>query len=184
MGWCSSIPEHTRRLPLDSVPLMLIFYVVPSVMMWSLLFPSLQDSSGFLAPSGTSCLSPLSFLPICPLSAHFCVFRQLSSSVWSPQSSVPHRPSAGELPTLRLWPTNGLFWFPNPASHMQVCTPPLPIRLVVLGLGVGGGEKETEPPAVVLSPSSRRQASPASGQVHAYARHSISLLILAVPTWS
>ena len=50
----------------------------------------------------------------------------------------------------------------GPASHMQACTPPQPIRLVVLGLGVGvcGGAKETAPPAVVLSPSSRRQASP------------------------
>ena len=60
---------------------------------------------------------------------------------------------------------------------MQVCTPPpRPVRLVVLGLGVGGGAKETDPPAVVLSPSLRRQASPADGQVHAYARRSISLL--------
>ena len=42
---------------------------------------------------------------------------------------------------------------------MQACTPPLPIRLVVLGLGVGvcGGAKETAPPVMVLSPSSRRQ---------------------------
>ena len=36
--------------------------------------------------------------------------------------------------------------FPDPASHMQVCTPPRPVRLVVLGLGVGGGAKETAPP--------------------------------------
>ena len=45
---------------------------------------------------------------------------------------------------------------------MQACTPPQPIRLVVLGLGVGvcGGAKETAPPAVVLSPSSCRKASP------------------------
>ena len=64
---------------------------------------------------------------------------------------------------------------------MQVCTPPRPVRLVVLGLGVGGGEKKTAPPAVVLSPSFCWQASPAGGQVHAYARRSISLLILAVP---
>ena len=41
-------------------------------------------------------------------------------------------------------------------------SPPRPIRLVVLGLGVGvcGGATETAPPTVVLSPSSRRQASP------------------------
>ena len=153
-------------------------------MMWSLPFSSLQDSSGFLAPSGTSFLSPLSFLPICPLSARFCVFIRLSSSVWSPPSPVPYRPSVRGLPTLQLRPTNVLFWFPDPASHMQVCTPPRPVRLVVLGLGVGGGAKETAPPVVVLSLSSRWQASPASGQVHAYARCSISLLILVVPAWS
>ena len=152
--------------------------VVPSF------FPSLRDSSGFLAPSGTSCPSPLSFLPICPLSARFCVVSLLSSSVCSPPWSFPHRPSVGGLPTLWLRPTNVLFWFPDPASHMQVCTPPRPVRLVVLGLGVGGGAKETAPPAVVLSPSSRRQASPADGQVHAYAQCSIYLLILAGPAWS
>ena len=146
--------------------------------------PSFPPPSIFIrAPCSkkTSCPSPLYFLPICPLSARFCVFSRLSSSVCSPPSSVPHRPSVGELPTLRLRPTNFLFWFPDPASHMQVFSPPRPVRLVVLGLGVGGGAKEMAPPVVVLSLLSSRQASPASGQVHAYARRSISLLILAVP---
>ena len=55
--------------------------VVPSF------FP-LRDSSGILAPSVTSCPSPISFLPICPLSARFCVFSR-PPPVYGP----PHRPS-------------------------------------------------------------------------------------------
>ena len=38
--------------------------------------------------------------------------------------------------------------------------PPRPVRLVVLDLGVGGGAKETAPPAMVLSSLMRRHASP------------------------
>ena len=34
------------------------------------------------------------------------------------------------------------------------------MRLVLLGSGVGGGEKETAPPAMVLSSLMHRQASP------------------------
>ena len=120
----------------------------PSVMMWSLPFSSLRDSSRFLVPSVTSCPSPLSFLPMCPLSARFCVFSRLSSSVWSPPSSVPHRPSVGGLPTLRIRPTNVLFWFTNPVSHMQVCTPPPP-TCAAGGTWIGcgwGGERRRCPP--------------------------------------
>ena len=95
-----------------------------------------------------------------------------------PTSSVPHRPSVGKLPTLRLRTTNVFSWFPAPASHMQVCTPPQTVRLVVLGLGVGGGAKETAPPAMVLSPSTRQQASPGLACLH---RRSNFLSILAVP---
>ena len=80
-----------------------------------------------------------------PLRPFLCI-QPTPSSVWFLPSSVPHRPSVGKLPTLRLRSTNVLFCFPNPASHMQVCTPPRPVRLVVLGLGVGGGAKETAPP--------------------------------------
>ena len=121
-----------------------------------------------------------SYMP--PLRPFLCI-QPTPSSVWSPPPSVPPSSVRRRATNPRLRPTNVLFWFPDPASHMQVCTPPRPVRLVVLGLGVGGGAKETPPPAVVLSPSSRRQASPASGQVHAYARRWLSLLILAVPAW-
>ena len=37
--------------------------------------------------------------------------------------------------------------------------PPRPIRLVVRGSGVGGGAKETAPPAMALSSLTRQQAS-------------------------
>ena len=43
-----------------------------------------QDSSGLLAPSVASCPSPLSFRPICLLSACFCLF-SLTTPV-----SIPH----------------------------------------------------------------------------------------------
>ena len=48
---------------------------------------------------------------------------------------------------------NALLLVSCPASRMRVCTPPRPVRLVVLGLGVGGGAKDTAPPAMLLSSS-------------------------------
>ena len=47
------------------------------------------------------------------------------------------------------------------------------MRLVLLGLGVGGGAKEKAPPAIVWSPSTRRQASPG---ISCLCRRSSSLL--------
>ena len=146
-------PEHRLHWSLGSVPYIRFpcFPVgdglVPS-------FPPVQDSSGLLAPTETSCPSPLYFLPICLLSARFCIFSQ------PPPVSIPHivRPPLSvcrKATTLRLRPTNVFFCFPSPDSHMQVCTPPRPVRLVVLGLGVGGGAKETAPPTMVLSPLTR-----------------------------
>ena len=64
----------------------------------------------------------------------------------TPPSSVPDRPSAGELPTLRLQPTNVLFWFPDPASHIQACTPPKLFGWWYLAWVWVGGAKETGPP--------------------------------------
>ena len=148
--------------------------VVPS-------FSPLRDSSGILSPSVTSCPSPLSFLPICPLSARLCVFSRPPQCLVPPGVRPPssgHRKATNPPASVDQCPL--LFSRPS-APYAGLHPPPRPVRLVVLGLGVGGGSKETAPPAMVLSPSSRRQASPASGQVHAYARRSISLLILAVP---
>ena len=62
---------------------MLIFYVFPSLMMWSLPFPPSEIHPGsFLYKK--YCPSPLSFRPICLLSARFCVFSR------PPPASGPH----------------------------------------------------------------------------------------------
>ena len=106
------------------------------------------------------------------------------SSVWSPLSSVPHRSSAGELPTLRLRPTNVLLWFPDPASHMQVCTP-LPPTYTAGGtwLGCGcvwRGEGDGAPRGGLESVVSPAGITRQAAKVHAYARRSTSLSIPAV----
>ena len=122
---------------------------------WSLPFPPSKIQPGSL-PSKASCPYPLSFRPKCLLSVRFSV--------------VSRPPSA--VATLRWLP---ILLVSCPASRMQVCTPPppRPVRLVVLGLGVGGGAKETAPPAMVWSPSTRRQASPG---IAWFRRRSSSLL--------
>ena len=76
------------------------------------------------------------------------------------QRLFTHRPSVRKLPTLRLTADQCTLLVSCTASHMQVSPPPRPVRLEVLGLGVGGGAKETPPPAMVLIPSTRRPALP------------------------
>ena len=126
----------------------------PSVMVWSLPFPPSKIQPGYLLYR-TSCPSPLSFRPSCLLSARFCVFSRPPPASGHP-SSV--RWKATNPPAKRS--TNVLSWFPVQRSICRFAPPPQPVRLVVLGLGVGGGLKETAPPAMVLSPSTRWQASP------------------------
>ena len=127
-------------------------------------FSPLQDSSGLFALQTLH--SPLSFRPICLLSTRFCLFSR------PPPVSIPHivRPPS----SVRRKATNPpasvnqcllLVSFPR-VPYAGLHPPPRPVWLVVLGLGVGGGAKETAPPALVLSPSTRRQASP--GRVRAY----------------
>ena len=100
-------------------------------------FPPLQDSAGFLALQGILPVSSLfsSYMP--PLRLFLCI-QPAPSSVWSPPSSVPHRPSVGKLPTLRLWTTNFLFCFPGPAFHMQSPPPTCAAGGTWLGFGWGG----------------------------------------------
>ena len=141
---------------------------------WSLPFFPLQDSPGFLPFIAFP--YPLSFRPFCLLSVHKRVFSRPP-----PVSGPPHRPSPIVRPPESYQPSGSgrpmsSSGFPTQRPICRFAPPPRPVRLVVLGLGVGGGMKETAPPAVVLSPWSRRQASPADGQVHAYARRSMSLL--------
>ena len=130
------------------------FLCCPSVMVWSLPFSPSNIPPGSLIYR-TSFPSPLSFRPKCLLSARFCVFIRPPPASGQP-SSV--RWKATNPPAKQ--PTKCPLLVSCTASHMQVCTPPRPERLVVLGLGVGGGEKETAPPVMVLSPSTRRQATP------------------------
>ena len=145
LGGGVPFPEHRLKRSLESVPLILGFYVFPSMMICSLPF---SPTRFVRAPYSFSNILPVSSLfssympPIRPL---LCI-QPNPSSVWSPPSSVPLSPSAGKIPTLWLRPTNVLFCFPDLASHMQVCTPlPRPVRLVELDLGVGGGAKEMAP---------------------------------------
>ena len=122
----------------------------------SFLFPPLQDSSGCLALQN---ILPVSSLLLSfPSSPSITRIQPPLFSVWYPPSSVRRRATNPPAPADQcplLVPRTSV---PYAGLH----PPPRPIRLVVLGLGVGvcGGEKETAPPAVVLSPSSRRQASP------------------------
>ena len=113
---------------------------------WSLPFPPLQYSPVFLPFRAFP--SPLSFRPFCLLSVHKRVFSRPPPAASGPSSFVRRMST-----TNRLTADQSLSWFPVQRSKMQVCTPPRPVRLVVLGLGVGGGAKETAPPAMVLSPS-------------------------------
>ena len=126
-----------------------------------LFFPSETRPGALL--SRTSCPSPLSFRPFSLLSVHKRVVSRPP-----PVSGPPHRPSPIVRPPESYQPSGSgrpMFSFGSPTQR-PICRlappPPRPIRLVVLGLGVGvcGGAKETAPPAVVLSPSSRRQVSP------------------------
>ena len=120
-----------------------------------LLFPHSKIHPGSL-PSRASYPYPLSFLPFCLLSVHISVFSRpppaasFHSSSVSRKATNPPAATADQCPLL----------VSCPAAHMQVCTPHRPVRLVVLGLGVGGGANEMAPPAMVWSPLTRRQATP------------------------
>ena len=118
-------------------------------------FP-LQDSSGLLAHPTKHLARLLSLFVLSVSSPPISVY-----SADPLQRLVTHRMSVGKLPTLRQnGRPNFLSWFPVQLPICRFAPPPRPVRLVVLGLGVGGGVKETAPPAMVLSPSSRQQASP------------------------
>ena len=99
----------------------------------------------------------------------------MSVSRPSPPASV-HPSSVRRTPLADCQPMS------SPGFQSPVCRfSERPVRLVILGLGVGGKEKETAPPTMVLSPSSRRKASPGRERAYQQRRRSISPLILAVP---
>ena len=84
-------------------------------------------------------LSPFFLLP--PLRPFLFSRPSTSSSIWSPVV----RPSEVSSPPSDCQP-NALLLVSCPASRMKV-SPPQPVRLVVLGSGVGGGAKDTAPRA-------------------------------------
>ena len=105
----------------------------------------------------TSCPSPFSFCPNCLLSARFCVFSRpppASGHKLSVRWTAPHPPAAG-----RPISSPG---FLSSVPYVGLRPPPRPVLLVVLGLGVGKGAKETAPPTMVWSPLTRRKTTPGS----------------------
>ena len=138
IGWVVPIPRTLAWTIPRLCPLNIKFLCFPVKDDLVPSFPPLQDSSGLLAPTRTSCPSPLSFLPICPLYARFCVFRQ------PPQCLVP--PILCPTLSVRRKATNPpalvdqcplLFSRPS-VPYAGLHPPPRPGQLVVLGLGVGG----------------------------------------------
>ena len=107
-------------------------------------------------PYPSSKIHPGFFLlpPLCPF---LCSRPPTSSSVWSPvvRPSEVYNPPADCRPNslLLVSCTASLRGFPTPP-------PPRPVGLMLLGLWVGVGAKETAPPAMVLSSSTHQQASP------------------------
>ena len=139
----SSTPDIGLRFP-RLCPLNIKFICFPSLLMWSLPFPPSKIRPGALL-SRTSCPSSSLFSSYLPPLRPFLSIQPTSSSV-----NPPHRPSPIFRPSKSYQPSN--FGRPMSSSvfHPQrpICRfapPPRPVRLVVLGLGVGGGAKETEP---------------------------------------
>ena len=142
LGGVVPYPEHRLHWSLDSVP-SIRFLCFPSVMVWSFTFSPSKIHRG---SSLYKHISRLFFLFVLSASSPpVSVYSANPLQCLFPTSSVPHRPSAGKLPTLRLRSTNVFSWFPDPSSHMQVCTPRT-VRLLVLRFGaVGGGKGEGAP---------------------------------------
>ena len=136
LGWWGSLPRASAIWTLDSVP-MFKFLCIP-VLDGSgpLLFSPSKIHPGYF-PSRLSFPSPLSSLPFCLLSLHIRVFsRPLQQRLFL------HHISVGSLQPSSWRSTNVLSWFP---VQRPICRfappPPLPVWLLVLGLGVGGEAK-------------------------------------------
>ena len=142
--WVVPVPEHRLNRSLDSVPIFSLL-CVPSVMVMFPPFSPLQDLPGFLSLQGILTVSSL-FSSYCLLSVCFCVVDRPPPAAAGHPSSVRWKirvhPS-GWLPTKMPFS-----WCPVQRPVCRFAPPPLPVRLVVLGLGVGGGAKETAPPAI------------------------------------
>ena len=120
----SSLPKQRQHWSLGSVPyIRFICFPVGDGLVPSFIFLPSKIHPGSLLCKNSRLLSlfvlSASSPPVSVYSADLLQCR-------FPTSSVPHRPSVGKLPTLRLRSTNVFPWFPSQASHMQVCTPPPP----------------------------------------------------------
>ena len=154
IGWWCSNPRTAAMWDTRLYPYFLVYYFPVKQLFWSSPPPSPPSN---IRPVSLPCTFrpyPLSFLFLFP-PLRPCLFSRPSpsSSVWSlgVRPEEVYNPPADGRP-------NVLSWFPVQIHVWRFVTPP-PVRLVVLGLGVGGGAKETEPPAMVLSSSTRRKAS-------------------------
>ena len=144
------------------------------MIMWSLPFPPLQDLSG--------CLALQNILPVVLslffLSASFppvSVYQPTSSSVNSPQRPSPIvRSSKNYQPSDFGRPMSSSGFLPQ-RPICRFAPPPRPVRLVVLGLGLGGGAKGDGAPHDCL------ESLDLSADVAFRRQRSNSLSILVVP---
>ena len=134
---------------------------------WVLPFPPPSEIRPGALLYRTSCPSPLSFRPFSS-SPSIMRIQPRPSSVWSPPSSVPHRPYPIVRPPESYQPSGSGRPMSSPSFPTQ-CTicrlaPPPPPTYTAGGTWLGCGcvwrGERRGTPAVVLSPSSRRQASP------------------------
>ena len=125
----------------------------PVVMVWSLTFPPLQYSSGFLALQHLSRLLSL-FVLNCLLSARFCVFSRPPPASGHP-SSVGRKATNPPVDGRPMSSPGFLSSVPYAGFH--------PSSTCAAGgtwLGCGWRDEVDGAPAMVLSPLTRRQASP------------------------
>ena len=132
-------------------------------------FSPLQDSPGFLSLQGILPVSSL-LSSKCLLSVRFCVVGRPPPAASGHPSSFRWKSS-----TLRLTSDQCPLLVSCPASHKAGLHPHPTCAAggTWLGCGwLGGWAKETVPPTMVWSPSTRRQASPGLARLH---RHSSPL---------
>ena len=141
-------PRTAAKRDLDSIPLNLVYYF--SVNRW---FGSPPSPPSKIHPGSLPSAifpHPLSFPPI---ASSPYVFVQSAVHLQQPRWSPVIRPSEVYIPPVDFRPMP-CSWFPV-QRRMKVCPPPRPVRLVVLGSGVGGAVYDTAPPVMVLSFSTR-----------------------------
>ena len=139
LGGGVPIPEQRLSRSLDSVPLFSLLWS-PLAMVMVPPYPPSKIHPGSL-PSSDFCTYTISSFLLPTLRPFLCRRPSTYSSVCHPSSA--RRKST----TLRLTANQMPFsWFPVQRPVWRF-PPPQPVRLVVLGSGVGGGAKDTAPRA-------------------------------------